>query len=165
MATYSDEFKSQAVHLLYKLKKEGTVQVDSDLNVNNVRELVAFLDISSYSLYKWQKNFEYEGNLGDEEIEVFTKDIAEKDFIEELVELDNDLKDFTATKQELEEQNGIDLLAEQMKDIGYWQSLARALGLKNYRQKTPQLKLRIGMELINGNSLVESNVRKELKIE
>jgi len=161
MASYSEEYKLECVGKLELLKEKGTINLDG-VQIKNVRELVKFLGISSYSIYKWYKEIQYLGRNMD--LEIVKKDIEAMTLGELEVSLE---KDFPIGDVKLEEQNGIDLLTKQMEDIGYWQSLARAMGLKNYRQKTSQLKLRIGTALINGTGLVESQnkVRKELRLD
>lgn len=52
---YSDEFKKKAVYLLKEVvNKEGTIVINGE-QINNVRELVKFLGISTYTLYQWKK--------------------------------------------------------------------------------------------------------------
>lgn len=79
MASYSESFKISAVHEFGVLKREGILKV-GNIEIKNVRELCAFLDISSQSLYRWEKKYsvpksikkevfdEGEGNLLDENI-------------------------------------------------------------------------------------------------
>lgn len=51
---YSDGFKAKAVFLLKELvEKKGEVIIEGKV-IKNVRELVKFLGISTYSLYKWK---------------------------------------------------------------------------------------------------------------
>ena len=155
MPSYNDGFKLDCVSKLELLKEKGTINLDG-VQIKNVRELVKFLGISSYTIYKWVKEMNYLG-----------RNIEVQDTKKELIDADNDgFENHEPYIDEVFEKQNDTLLAKQMKDIGYWQSLARALGLKNYRQKTAQLKLRIGTHLINGTGLVESQnkVRKELKL-
>ncbi|MEJ2252175.1 MAG: hypothetical protein P8Y97_21245 [Candidatus Lokiarchaeota archaeon] len=53
MPSYSFKFKENAVALLENLK-QGPLKFP-DKTIKNVRELCEYLDISSYSLYKWRE--------------------------------------------------------------------------------------------------------------
>jgi len=168
MASYSEEYKSKCVGLL-ELLKENTLTIEG-AQIKNVRELVKFLGISSYSIYKWQKEMNYLGRNMGEIKEEASKDIDEfePDFSIENKEMregvnfydDDDMGITEEPKQESEEQNGIEF------GTRFWQFVAKNMGIKNYAMPLKQLKMKIGMELINGSGLVESqkNVRTELKL-
>lgn len=166
MPSYNDGFKLECVSKLELLKEKGTINLDG-VQIKNVRELVKFLGISSYTIYKWVKEMNYLGrNI---EVQDTKKELVESEIladIDEVINGENNL--FLDEMYEKHDPILMDdgILSKMMKDIGFWQALARALGMKNYRQATVQLKLRIGNELINGTGLVESQnkVRKELKL-
>ena len=55
---YTDSFKEKAVFFLKKLiEAKGKKIIVEGVEVKNVRELVQVLEISSYTLYQWQKKF------------------------------------------------------------------------------------------------------------
>lgn len=172
MATYTEAFRECAVRFLINLTKEGTVEVDSDIYVNNVRELVAFLGISSYSLYKWQREFGYKGidvetietRYTDEEI----KSLEEQEEswnnpISEIPSIDVDLWESKALKKGKTETIIDDGNIIMELDNTYFMTLARALKVKNYRMPLKQLYVAIGNELIKRSGLVENGVKKQLR--
>ena len=86
MPSYSDEFKADCLKRLELLKELGTLNFEG-VQIKNVRELVKFLGISSYTIYKWLKEAIYNGTEKDIQDEV-KKEIATNrtDFIESFTE-------------------------------------------------------------------------------
>lgn len=74
---YSEIFKMKCVAKLELLKELGTINIEG-VQIKNVRELVAFLEISSYSLYKWQKALKYKGEDLEEIKNEISDDMSEK---------------------------------------------------------------------------------------
>jgi len=142
MAKYDMQFKSYAVGLLRKLKKEGIIGVGDGVEVKNVRELVANLGVSSYSIYKWEKE------LYGSKLEVI--DDSDDDFFD-----DSDIEISIVNTGEKKEVFG----------IRYYSWFARNLGVKNYSKLVlAQLKLAIGNKLIEQSGLIDmNNASKKLK--
>lgn len=192
MASYSEEYKIECVahlELFNKMKAKKEVYFIDKVQINNVRELVNFLDISSYSLYNWQKIASYQGNQKEvedkkDEIEKdLDQDYGEKNevdldaedgfenyepYVDEILDYPKGVKaenwngDNSETKQTTEEQNG-DMTFKM--GTTFFQTLAQGLGIKNYRMPLNQLYLTIGNELIKLSGLAKNGVRKELRIE
>ena len=174
MASYSEEFKLECVGKLELLNEKGTINLDG-VQIKNVRELVKFLGISSYSIYKWYKEIQYLARNMD--LELVKKDLAkamdlnfesatdlevlgfegEGDIIPEGVNFYND-DDMGLPDSEIEP------MTFKM-GTTFFQTLAQGLGIKNYRMDLNQLYLKIGIELIKMSGLVENGVREELRIE
>ena len=151
---HSEKFKIECVSKLELLQELGTINIKG-VQIKNVRELVNFLGISSFSIYKWQKEFEYNGivvsNESDSNLDLFEGVISqsEKEALMPTLEYD-DSTDDTITM---------------VLDNTYFMTLARALKVKNYRMPLKQLYVAIGNELIKRSGLVENGVKKELRLE
>lgn len=181
MASYSEEDKLECVGKLELLKEKGTINLDG-VQIKNVRELVKFLGISSYSIYKWYKEIQYLARNMD--LEKVKEELAEmmdvqdaKDFIKEF-DGEEFNPDFSIENREMREgfegktqiaiekaiENEIEPMTFKM-GTTFFQTLAQGLGIKKYRMPLKQLYLKIGTELIKMSGLVENGVRKELRIE
>lgn len=53
MPRYTKKFKEKAVSWLNLLKEQGSIELSGE-EITNVKELITFLGVSSYSLYKWR---------------------------------------------------------------------------------------------------------------
>lgn len=53
MAKYSKEFKKKALSWLKVLNEKGSIELSGEI-ITNVRDLVEFLEISSWTLYNWR---------------------------------------------------------------------------------------------------------------
>ena len=53
MPTYTKKFKEKAVSWLNLLKEQGSIEL-SGVEITTVKELITFLGVSSYTLYKWR---------------------------------------------------------------------------------------------------------------
>ena len=56
MASYSARFKQNTIDFLNELRDKGKFQLNN-IDITNIRELCVFLDISSQTLYAWEKKF------------------------------------------------------------------------------------------------------------
>ena len=61
---HEEMFRRECVKQLVLLKENKTLDLGKGVKINNVRELVKFFGISSFSIYKWYREFEYNGELG-----------------------------------------------------------------------------------------------------
>ena len=88
---HEQKFKLECVAKLELLKELGKLELDG-VQIKNVRELVNFLGISSFSIYKWNREIKYDGNLGDlNDAKDFIKEHDKKGFEpKELAEILND---------------------------------------------------------------------------
>ena len=166
MPNYSEEYKLECVGKLELLNEKGTINLDG-VQIKNVRELVKFLGISSYSIYKWYKEIQYLARNMD--LELVKKDLAESMDLEVLgFEGEGDvIPDFSIENKEMREAfkpNEIEPMTFKM-GTTFFQTLAQGLGIKKYRMPLKQLYLNIGTELIKMSGLVENGVREELRIE
>lgn len=160
---YSLAFKENIVKEYRKYMDEGILTVKG-IEINNINEFVLVFKITKYSLYSW---------VGDaiikEEREGLSidQDYGEKNDID--LDFEKDPHDYP---EETYENFGIELPEKKKETSGvefgtrFWQFVAKNMGIKNYAIPLKQLKLKIGMELINGTGLVESDkkVREELKL-
>ena len=184
MPNYSEEYKLECVGKLELLNKRGTINLEG-VQIKNVRELVKFLGISSYSIYKWYKEIQYLARNMD--LELVKKELAKSMDLEVLgFEGEGDvIPDFSIENKEMrielamnekrddvidENTYGFKVLKEietPKVEFGtrFWQFVAKNMGIKNYAMPLKQLKMKVGMELINGSGLVENGVREELRIE
>lgn len=153
---HSEKFKIECVSKLELLQELGTINIKG-VQIKNVRELVNFLGISSFSIYKWQKEFEYNGivvsNESDSNLDLFEGVISqsEKEALMPTLEYDDSIDDSDDT-------------ITMVLDNTYFMTLARALKVKNYRMPLKQLYVAIGNELIKRSGLVENGVKKELRL-
>ncbi len=172
MPNYSEEFKLECVGKLGLLNEKGTINLDG-VQINNVRELVKFLGISSYSIYKWYKEIQYLARNID--LETVKKEL---EAMMPSLECDDYPKDYddemriNEKKDDVIDENtyGFEVIKEiepMTFKMGttFFQTLAQGLGIKNYRMHLDQLYLKIGTELIKLSGLVENGVREGLKIE
>ena len=176
MPNYSEEFKLECVGKLELLNEKGTINLDG-VQIKNVRELVKFLGISSYSIYKWYKEIQYLARNMD--LELKKKELAETmgievegGFIPDFpIDFDDEMEINKKRDDVIDENSyGFDVLKEiepMTFKMGttFFQTLAQGLGIKKYRMPLKQLYLNIGTELIKLSGLVENGVRKELRIE
>ena len=135
---YTENFKQNAVQYLRELKIDGSVNIAGISEpIENVRDLVSALQISSYTIYKWDKEIEF--------------DIDEvKDKKEKKVQ---------GAKVIIEPEISID---SNLFGIRYYSWFAKANGLKGYsRMNLNQLKLKIGMQLIRESGLVKTQIKAE----
>ena len=135
---YTENFKQNAVQYLRELKIDGSVNIDGISEpIENVRDLVSTLQISSYTIYQWDNEIEF--------------DIDEvKDKKEKKVQ---------GAKVIIEPEISID---SNLFGIRYYSWFAKANGLKGYsRMNLNQLKLKIGMQLIRESGLVKTQIKAE----
>ena len=81
MASYSESFKRNAVEFLSKLRNTGKFELNN-IEIKNIRELCVFLDVSSQTLYRWEKIFPLQkskiNDVSDDNFEIDTiKNIIE----------------------------------------------------------------------------------------
>jgi len=152
MAKYTESFKIMCVDKLTLLKEVGIINIDG-IQIKNVRELVEFFGISSYTLYQWNKVFK--GIVKKNQIKTKPKSKV-------LAQLENEL-DLIITQNGIEDAKG---KGDVKFGIGFWMFVARNMGIPNYRKfkNLKQLKLRIGTELINSTGLVNPKAKKGLKL-
>lgn len=142
MAKYTEGFKRKAVALLTKLNKNGIVIVDG-LQISNVRQLCFELNISTWSIYSWDKIY----NPKDLDIDDSDDDL---DIDEQILDGDEDW-----FGQEKKKSTGNQ---KEIFGIRYYAWFARNLGVKGYSSMVlAQLKLAIGNELIKQSGLVDMN--------
>ena len=137
MAKYTETFKIMSCALLRGLNDNGFITTKVGHKITNVRDLVNYLGVSSFSLYKWNEketNKEYEQK--------------DTDFFSEKPSI----------KAELETVFDTDKIIMEL-DNTYFMTLARALKIKNYRMPIKQLYLTIGSELIKRSGLAEKELR------
>ena len=147
---YNQGFKKQSLALLERLNENGELNIKG-MVIRNVRELVSHLGISSYTLYAWKKEFS-----GEEEVVIKKQKTSKK------AETENYFDNAKETiKSDKKGETMVMIL-----DNTFFMSMARGLGIKNYRKPQKQLWLEVGNELIKRSGLVESQkkVIKELKI-
>jgi len=138
---YNENFKQNAVQYLRELKIDGIVKVaDISEPIENVRDLVKALGISSYTLYKWDKEIEFKLEQYCEIREKKEKKVqGAKVIIEPEISIDKDLF-----------------------GIRYFSWFCKANGLKGYsKMNLNQLKLIVGMQLIRESGLVKTRVKPE----
>lgn len=158
MAKYTEGFKRKAVALLKELNDKGIVIVDG-LQISNVRQLCFELDVSSYSIYGWDKIYNPKDDNSDDELD-----------IEDQI-LDGDADWFgqekaikTKTTGEIN-QIKKDAIKEFATNQRSMSTLAQALQIPNYsNMKVAQMRLAIGNELIKLSGLVDMNkAKRQLK--
>ena len=135
---YTENFKQNAVQYLRELKIDGSVNIAGIIKpIENVRDLVKSLGISSYTIYKWDKEIDFDIDEVKEKKE--KKVQGPKTIIEPEISIDSDLF-----------------------GIRYFSWFAKANGYKGYsRMKLEQLKLKIGMQLIRESGLVKTQIKAE----
>ena len=135
---YDIGFKENAVQYLRELKIYGIVNVAGISEpIGNVRDLVSALGISSYTLYKWDKEIEF--NLFEVKDKKDKKVQGPKIVPEFEISIDKDLF-----------------------GIRYYSWFCKANRIKGYsRMNLNQLKLKIGMQLIRESGLVKTRIRSE----
>ena len=149
----------KCVGQLELLKELGTINIDG-VQIKNVRELVAFLKISSYSLYKWQKQLNYLGRNMDELKKEIIDDMSETIVKEKLIP-DAIRDEFTM------EAFGKQEAKQDIFGIRYFAWFGRTIGIKGYnKMPLAQLKLKIGIKLIKDSGLINNDkVIENLKLE
>ena len=138
---YDIGFKSNCVQYLRELKIDGIVNIAGISEpIRNVRALVKALGISSYTLYKWDKEIEFK--------------------LEQYCEIrDKKGKKVQGAKIILEPEISID---SNLFGIRYYSWFCKANGIKGYsRMNLNQLKLKVGMQLIRESGLVKTRVKPE----
>lgn len=150
---YDYGFKQDAVRLLAKLKNEGSF-VKAGVSINNVRDLVRYLDISSQTLYRWELMF-------NEKEETTQKANPKK---KQKASKKAQTEDFFADVGELIDEVPKDEKMVMILDNTFFMAMARGLGIKNYRRPQKQLWNAVGLELIKRAGLTQTKVKKELKI-
>lgn len=178
MAKYTEVEKYEIVRLFYALKKEGSVDIKG-VEVQNIRAFCKELNVSSQSIYRWDEKFlseiETELTLLDykpcnnrhwckahQQVSDFDKNCNVRYDCSEFI-IDDDVDDPHDYPAETYEVFG----KEPKIEFGtrFWQFVAKNMGIKNYAMNLKQLKIKIGLELINGTGLVDSTkVRKELRL-
>jgi len=176
---YSLNFKKSALKYYHDLTAVGEVTVNKT-TVTNIRDLCEILEISSYSLYKWEKeisnddddNNEGELDTGDS-IEIPKPKQNEIKLALEGFELIDDFfaGDVDDQLKSIESQINV-IVEEKLKSemrnralsIRKLASQARDLGIQNYSRMTlAQLKLQIGNELIKSSGLIRNKKRGNVK--
>lgn len=135
---YDIGFKQNCVQYLRELKIDGSINVAGISEpIENVRDLVSALGISSYTLYKWDKEIDFD--LDEVKNKKEKKVQGAKIIIEPEISIDKDLF-----------------------GIRYYAWFCKANGIKGYsRMNLNQLKLKIGMQLIRESGLVETKIKSE----
>jgi len=135
---YDIGFKQNCVQYLRELKIDGIVKIAGISEpIENVRDLVKALGISSYTLYKWDKEIEFD--LDEVKVKKEKKVQGPKVIIEPEISIDSNLF-----------------------GLRYYSWFAKANKIKGYsRMNLNQLKLKIGMQLIRESGLVKTRVKPE----
>lgn len=146
---YTKGFKDNALTLLKKLQEQGKFKLNGK-SITNVRKLCSHLGISSYSLYRWEK--EATGipvPLKKPKIDISKpKDVVQK--------VD---KPFPKQKRINESD-----LSKGIFGIRFYSWYARILEIKDYgRLSLKQLKHRIGLKLLKESGLTSSYTKKAIK--
>jgi len=138
---YDIGFKQNCVQYLRELKIDGIVKVAGISEpIENVRDLVKALGISSYTLYKWHNEIEFVLNE--------VKDIRDKKD-----------KKVQGAKVIIEPEISID---KDLFGLRYYSWFLKANGVKGYsRMSLNQMKLKVGMQLIRESGLVKTKIKKE----
>ena len=165
---HEEKFKMECVAKLELLKELGTINIDG-VQIKNVRELVNFLGISSFSIYKWNKEIKYDGKLGDlKDAKDFIKEHDKKEFepkemkevykkVSDLVEGD---EDFFADPDEIKTyDNGIF-------NGRFYAWFGAGLNVPYAsRNRMDVNMMKIGMELIKRSGLVDCDkIKRSLKV-
>ena len=133
MVRYTELEKEGAVRKLVALNNEGSIEVDHDVIIENVRDLCSHLGISSYSLYNWAR----ERGV----IESKTKPKPKRDSLV----LDSDEIDFVKGDKDFSDIFG----------IRFYGWLAKTMGIPSYsRLPLNQLLLKLGLKMIKESGLV-----------
>ena len=182
MASYSESFKISAVHEYGVLRSEGVLKV-GNIEIKNVRQLCEFLDISTQSLYAWEKKF---SGLKPEKNEVFDEgeinsldETYNGEKLYEVDKIDSQESESDLMKLHLRESNKVSekdffIPVQDKKNIvkervifnqRYLGWMAGMLGIKGYSNMlVPQLKVAIGNELIKQSGLIDTKkASKKLK--
>lgn len=135
---YDIGFKGNAVQYLRELKIDGIVRVAGISEpIENVRDLVKALGISSYTLYKWHNEIEFD--LDKVKKEKDKKVQGARIIIEPEISIDKDLF-----------------------GLRYYSWFLKANGVKGYsRMSLNQMKLKVGMQLIRESGLVKTKIKSE----
>jgi len=141
---YSIKFKRNALAHLLKIKR-GQETFIRKREISNVRDLCTSLNISSYSLYKWEKELGYD-------------DIEESDI--EAMQFDENKEE--ELFEEFESMNGHYTMSDKKEDVSstifgirYYSWFAKVHGIKDYSSLSlSQLKLQLGLKLLKESGLV-----------
>ena len=135
---YDVVFMQNAVQYLRELRIDGFVNVAGISEpIENVRDLVKALGLSSYTLYKWDREIEFD--LDEVKDKKEKKVSGPRVIIEPEISIDSNLF-----------------------GIRYYSWFCKANGIKGYsRMNLNQLKLKIGMQLIRESGLVKTRVKPE----
>lgn len=133
---YDIGFKQNAVQYLRELKIDGMVSIAGISEpIMNVRDLVKALNISSYTLYKWDKEIDFDLD----EVKDKKEKKGAKVIIEPEISIDKDLF-----------------------GIRYYSWFCKANNIKGYsRMNLNQLKLKIGMQLIRDSGLIKTKIKSK----
>jgi len=139
--TKENEFKNKAVELLRELRLNGVVYFD-DIDVDNVKDLCGILEVSSYSLYNWDKQYPF--HVKESIPEVFEPEISDElpewVFNGNFLEHKDEARGFNPNK------------------IRFLSWLGGELGIPNAnRLHKNDLLLKIGLKLIKESKLVKTN--------
>ena len=162
---HEQKFKLECVAKLELLNELGTINIDG-VQIKNVRELVNFLGISSFSIYKWNREIKYNGKLGDlKDAKDFIKEHDKKEFEpKELTEvltpsLEYDVDYFADPNEVKEFDNGIF-------NGRYYAWMGARLNIPYASRNSKESNmLKIGLELIKRSGLVDCDkVKKAMRV-
>jgi hypothetical protein len=163
---YTEKFKVKAVSLLEAYRRYGTIVVDG-VKIQNMRELIAFLKVSSKSLYDWEKETEalYLGQT----IEGFDS-LLEIDYDSDYNGNDHEYPSELFQNKEKQQEvrksahremiqngsiNGIEFMENhsEKRNIGFgvrfWAWFAKSMGISGYsRMNINELKAEVGLKLL-----------------
>lgn len=133
MPRYSLKFKMNAVRMLKRLNKGEVIRINRK-SIKNVRELCEVLDISSYSLYDWDKK-------------LTLTEIEESEILEE--------EEIEIPQEEKIEESPEEILMIGS-EIRFYGFLASVLRIPRYNSmRLNQLKLSIGLKMIKESKLID----------
>ena len=146
---YSEIFKQKAVKNLDELRHNGFVDIDG-YRFANVRELCRELGISSYTIYKWDKNVDRLLKL-DPIDEINGNPLVDTlDEIQEMIKKQKTKQNHFDPEPKKAEDNRLIIRSE----IRYFGNLASMLNIKGYSDMPlKQLQLAIGLKLVQRSKL------------
>ena len=136
-----NSFKNKAVELLRELRTNGVIYI-GDIDIDNVKDLCAELEISSYSLYNWDKGYPYHVKNNVDVVELKPVKGAYEEYVDPFgdtirIDLEPSLNP---------------------NKIRFYAWLGGELGIPNAnRLHKNDLKLKIGLKLIEESKLVKTN--------
>lgn len=164
---YDMEFKKKAIAYLNRLNDKGHVIVrenKKETRIENVRALCEKLCISSYSLYKWNRDLKnIKNSLTPEELNL-ASDFFDTNIIEEEIKIvpkktkkDTKKEELLHDIDQLEKEYGIKKEESDIFGIRFYSWLAKSLGVKNYsRMNLKQLQCALGLALIKESGIVDT---------